>query len=83
MNQKRFDYRWVLDYGTHQKYGPWSKPVKREEDKATNQPRDGLLSARVEGRDYQGHILCLARCDGLDFVGFQFKVIQRMPVRNG
>lgn len=83
MMKRRFDFRWVLDYGTHKKCGPWSTPVMAERDKATNQPRDGLLWALVEGRDSEGHIVTLARCAALDFISFAFKVIARMPISIG
>ena len=82
-NLRKYDFRWVLDYGTHQKCGPWSKPVLDEAGKATNQPREGLLWALVEGRDHQGCEKVLARCSGLEYVAFNFRVIARTPVSIG
>jgi len=83
MNKRRFDFRWVLDYGTHQKCGPWSLPVSDEKEKATNQTRVGLRWALIQGRDAGGNLMTFARCPATDYVAFQMKVIARMGVAIG
>jgi len=83
MNKRRFDFRWVLDYGAYKRYGPWSKPVMDEAGKASNQPRDGLLWALVEGRDHAGHVIPLAQCSAFEYVAFKFRVIARSAISIG
>ena len=69
-----FRLRWCFDYVNRpSKFGMWDKDPVNENEKACRQLKDGLLMARIEGKDVLTlQVVTLAECPGSEFVNFKW-----------
>ena len=84
-SQINYKLRWRFDYiNRPPKYGIWSMATGKPSDSAYSQPKDGLLTASIEGKDvHTKEIKRLADCPGQDFRMFQWVATASMPAVSG
>ena len=84
--QSVFDLRWRFDYLSRPaKYGQWSRPDERDEDKAYRQNKEGLLLASIEGKNRKTfEVVTLCDVPATEFVMFEWMAAASMrPFFNG
>ena len=77
-----FDLRWGLIYSNKPpKYGQWCKPASLAGEKASEQNRDGLACAIIEGKDLRTRkTIVLAECKASDYVQHRWIAALGVPI---
>jgi hypothetical protein len=74
--------RWKFEYADKPaRYGAWDDSAPEESAKAWKQPREGLLFASIEAKDFNGVIHRVFECAGEDFCNFQWEVAAQLNVK--
>lgn len=76
--ENKYLLRWRLDYiNKPSKVGMWMQHGPNESDRASAQSLDGLLFARIEGKEHSTrNTTVLAECSSQDFCLFQWHAAQ-------
>lgn len=77
--QNKYVLRWRFDYvNKPSKFGLWSQHGPNASDRASAQSLEGLIYARVEGKEHTTrNSTVLAECAAQDFCFFQWEAAQK------